>query len=271
MELASQKDAFRRRGLGLCAVSYDSEAVLRDFAKRRDITFPLLSDPGSVVIERFGLLNPEYAEGHIAHGVPFPGTFVTDEKGVVRSRFFEEKYANRRTAASALVLAGDAPAQGQDVETKAFRLRLSASNTVVVPGERITLVLDLDLGPGLHAYAPGAAGYRALDLRLTEHPRLAFGPTVLPPSRPFEFKPLQETVDVFEGHVRLLRDIVFAGGRDWGDALDKGPTTLVLQGNLDYQVCSETKCFPPETLPVQWSFEVRPLDLERPPEALQLK
>ena len=271
MELESQKEAFRRRGLGLAAVSYDSEAVLQDFAKRRHITFALLSDKGSAVIQRFGLLNPEYAQGHIAHGVPFPGTFVADETGVVRSRFFEENYANRRTAASALVLAGDTPAQGQDVETKAFRMWLSASNTVVVPGERITLVLDLDLGPGLHAYAPGTAGYRTLDLRLTEHPRLVFGPTVLPPSRPFEFKPLQETVAVFEGRVRLLRDVVFAGGRDWSDALDKGPTTLVLQGNLDYQVCSETKCFPPETLPVQWSFEVRPLDRERPPEAQQRK
>ena len=271
MELESQREAFRGRGLGLAAVSYDSEAVLQDFAKRRHITFPLLADPGSAVIERFGLLNPEYADGHMAHGVPFPGTFVADEGGIVRSRYFEEKYVNRRTAASALVLAGDAPAGGRDVETAAFRLRLSASNTVVVPGERITLVLDLDLGPGLHAYAPGAGGYRALDLRLTEHPRLAFGPTTLPSARPFEFKPLQETVPVFEGHVRLLRDLVFAGGRDWGNALDKGPTTLVVEGSLDYQVCSEVKCFPPATLPVQWSFEVRPLDRERPPEALQRK
>lgn len=271
MELESQKEAFRRRGLGLAAVSYDSEAVLQDFAKRRHITFPLLSDKDSTVIRRFGLLNSEYPEGHIAHGVPFPGTFVTDEAGVVRSRFFEEKYANRRTAASTLVLAGEDPVTGQDVATPAFHLRLSASNTVVVPGERITLVLDLDLGPGLHAYAPGAASYRALDLRLTAHPNIAFETTILPPSRPFEFKPLGETVPVFEGRVRLLRDVVFAGGRDWGDALDRGPTTLVLHGDLDYQVCSATKCFPPDTLKVQWPFEVRPLDRERPPETLQRK
>jgi hypothetical protein len=271
VELESQREAFHRRGLGLAAVSYDPVAVLADFATRRGIGFPLLSDTDSAVIRRFGLLNPEYPEGNIAHGVPFPGTFITDEKGIVRSRFFEEKYVNRRTAGSALVLAGDTPSSGRDVETPAFRLRLSASNTVVVPGERITLVLDLEFGRGLHAYAPGAGRYRALDLRLVEQPRLEFGPTVLPPSRPFEFEPLRESVPVFEGRVRMLRDLVFAGGRDWGDALDHGPAQVVLRGSLDYQVCSESRCFPPATLPVQWSFEVRPLDRERPPEPLRRK
>jgi len=93
--------------------------------------------------------------------------------------------------------------------------------------------------------------------------------TVLPPSRPFEYAPLGETVPVFEGRVRILRDVVFAGGRDWGEALDHGPAPVVLQGSLDYQVCSDSRCFPPSTLPVQWSFEVRPLDRERPPEPLR--
>ena len=37
--------------------SYDSRAVLKDFAQRKDIQFPLLSDADSGIIRRFGILN----------------------------------------------------------------------------------------------------------------------------------------------------------------------------------------------------------------------
>jgi len=269
VELESQKDALGRRGLGVAALSYDSEAVLRDFAARRGITFPLLSDPDSAVIRRFGLLDPEYPPGDRAHGVPRPVTFVLDPAGVVRSRLAEESYVNRRTAASFLVLAGGEGAGARELRTEFFTVRAASSNPVVVPGEKVTLHVDVDLAPGFHAYAPGAGSYRALELRLEPQPRLSYGETLLPESRPYRFEPLQETVPVFEGRVRVLRDVTFAGGRDWGDALAAGPATLVLEGSLEYQVCSATKCYPPAALPLRWTFEVRPLDRERPPEALR--
>ena len=47
MELQDQLGALRDRGLGVAAISYDSEAVLADFAERRGITFPLLADDDS--------------------------------------------------------------------------------------------------------------------------------------------------------------------------------------------------------------------------------
>ena len=66
--------------------------VLKDFTVRRKITFPLLSDPDSAIIRRFGVLSPDYPEGDPAHGVPYPMTFITDERGIVRSKFFEGSY-----------------------------------------------------------------------------------------------------------------------------------------------------------------------------------
>jgi hypothetical protein len=43
----------KRQGFSLAAVSYDAVPILADFAKRRAITFPLLSDPGSATIKRY--------------------------------------------------------------------------------------------------------------------------------------------------------------------------------------------------------------------------
>lgn len=45
--------------------------------------------------------------------------------------------------------------------------------------------------------------------------------------------------------------------------------TLVLAGVVEYQVCSDTVCYRPGSLPVTWSLRVRPLDRDRAPEALQ--
>ena len=40
--------AFAAKGIGIAAVSYDSPQILADFAGRRSITYPLLSDPSLV-------------------------------------------------------------------------------------------------------------------------------------------------------------------------------------------------------------------------------
>ena len=58
MELQQQVEGFRKQGIGVASLSYDSEAVLRDFAQRKGITYPMLSDPQSKVIRAFDILNP---------------------------------------------------------------------------------------------------------------------------------------------------------------------------------------------------------------------
>lgn len=53
--------------------------------------FPLLSDLGHKVIDRYGLLNPS------GRGLPHPATYVVDKKGVVRWKFVEVDYKVRPT------------------------------------------------------------------------------------------------------------------------------------------------------------------------------
>lgn len=269
MELESQRARLRQRGLDVAAISYDSPAVLKDFAARRHIAFPLLSDPDSAIIRRFGLLNPEYPPGDRAYGVPYPGTFVVDPQGFIREKHFAQAYTERRTAASVLTLAGEFLGPTTEQSAPHFTLQTSASNAEAGPGQRITLTLEFQMKPGHHAYAPGDHAYRALALKLEPSPYVRLAEPQLPPARPFEFKPLKETVPVFKGRFRVNQDVILAVRDDIAPLLASPDPTLVLNGIVEYQVCSDTVCHPPGSLPVTWSLRVRPLDRERAPEVLQ--
>ena len=111
MELQGRIEEIRKQGLGLAAISYDPPEILAAFSRQRGIAFPLLSDLGSETIKRYGLLNTvaEEAVGPTATdpavqedvkkyvsmvganagmvGMAFPGTFVLDREGRVKSRF----------------------------------------------------------------------------------------------------------------------------------------------------------------------------------------
>ena len=90
----------RALGLGLVAISYEPVETLETFSDSRGITFPLISDPGSAIIKRYGLFNESIEPGNRASGVPHPGTLVVDRNGVVTARFFEEAYQKRNTGRS---------------------------------------------------------------------------------------------------------------------------------------------------------------------------
>ena len=84
MELQRRVGDLKQRGLGLVAISYDSAATLKTFSDSRRITFPMLSDSGSAIIRRFGLLNTTIEPGQPTYGIPFPGTFIVDRQGTIR-------------------------------------------------------------------------------------------------------------------------------------------------------------------------------------------
>ena len=104
MELERDYGLVRKRGLGLAAISYDSVAVLKNFADRKKITFPLLSDPDSHIIRAFGILNESVKPETVQYGIPHPGTYILDAKGHVVAKYFEEDMRERVSASA--ILAG---------------------------------------------------------------------------------------------------------------------------------------------------------------------
>jgi DsbC/DsbD-like thiol-disulfide interchange protein len=154
---------------------------------------------------------------------------------------------------------------GTSQETEYFTLRSAPSNEVVGPGQRFTLALDFDINEGLHAYAPGSHSYRPLTVRLDPHPRVGnFPKAVFPEPKPYVFRPLNETVPVYVGRFRVLQDVVMNDVPvGWGQEFLDSPERyepVVLEGTVEYQVCSDNVCFPPGRLPLRVELKLRPKD-----------
>ncbi len=76
MQLQNAKQRFEKQEIKLAAISYDSPEILKDFADRHKINFPLLADPDSRIIRSFNVLNEE-ATGK-EKGMAHPGFFYID-------------------------------------------------------------------------------------------------------------------------------------------------------------------------------------------------
>ncbi len=98
---AAQAD-LGKRGYTLTAISYDSPEVLAGFAKAQGIRYTLLSDAGSRMIGSFGLVDPQYAPGSFAAGVPIPTVLVINADGKVLKKMVSKDYKLRPSNAQIL-------------------------------------------------------------------------------------------------------------------------------------------------------------------------
>ena len=243
-------------------MSYDASATLRTFADKHAITFPLLSDQGSKTITAWGLLNRE-ATGRTA-GIPYPGTYVLDTHGVIVSRNFEQAYQERDSAASIIAAlrqssTSTAPrSNGTEVLGKYVRLRVGGTDSIAAPGHRITLTLDVMPGPKIHVYAPGQTGYISIALVMTASPDWRATPPMFPTATRF-VDPLGERVQVYDRPFRVRQDVTLALTPSLRQrATAKEP--LVIAGALEYQACDDKVCYRPETIPVQWTVALTPIE-----------
>ena len=100
VQLQTSRKEIEATGGQLVALSYDSTNILKRFAAKSAITYPLLSDAGSKTIDAFGIRNKEAPDRW--SGIPYPGTFVVGTNGVIRSKLFLDGYKERH-AVEALV------------------------------------------------------------------------------------------------------------------------------------------------------------------------
>jgi peroxiredoxin len=262
VELQEQRESARQRGLGLAAISYDARETLTQFAARRGITFPLLSDKGSAVIKRYGLLNETIAATSTQFGVPHPGTFVLDASGRVTARYFEDAYQRRETLGGILVKLGDSGQTAAAVSDARLDVRAGISATTVAPGHRFSLVLDLRPKRGIHVYAPGNDGYQTIKTTIAAQPHVIVHPIDYPPSQELFFQPLNERWKVYDRPFRLVQDVTLDASTPAQSAL-RNVTQLTISGTLDYQACDDRVCYPPGSIPLTWTVGVKPLDRER--------
>ena len=287
MELQDRAEELRGQGLGVAAISYDSEEVLSDFAQRRGISFPLLSDDDSAVITEFGILNTVAAEGvgpdkddpavvadvrqyvsvfgasQNVVGTPFPGTFMLDAQGRVTSRFFEEFYRERNTTANVMLKLGVGLSPIAAIEGSTAHLNITAypSNPSLTVGTKFSLAVDIEPNANIHVYAPGAEamGYRVIGFTMDAVPHIRFEPVEFPESEIYHFEPLDERVPVYQRRFTLLQEAVVSGEPEVEEALSQ-IDAVTLSGTLNYQACDDTLCFDPVSVPLSFTLDVETLD-----------
>ena len=290
--------------------------MLEAFSQRRGITFPLLSDQVSETITRYGILNTTPDEGlgpnsddptlqadletwvsawtygmgyggnrrdrvlRLVQGTSFPGTFIVDSEGRVTSRFFEEFYAERSTAASIMLRLGmeTNPVAGAQGSTGHLMIMASQSDAEIASGTRFALILDIRPKAGIHVYAPGAEafGYRVVSFTLESESFFRALPIEYPSSEIYHFVPLDERVSVYQAPFRMVQEVVLPGTPEVEQALGlfpmpnpqlpdtpevETPDVLTVTGTLDYQACNDEVCFEPVSVPVSWTVALVPPDV----------
>ena len=272
VELEQNRASFAKLGIGLAAISYDSVAILHDFATRRKIHFPLLSDASSKTIRAVGLLNESVDKNSPFFGVPYPGTFILDRNGLIKAKYFEEDFRERYTAADILAHQfGAEPAAGAyPVVGKQLTATVSASNFIVRGGQRVALALDIDLKPNMHVYAPGVEHYIPIKWTMKESPAFIANEITMPPSKMLHLPVIDETVPAYTGHFRILRDITIAA-EPKVKPLASTSGEFTVEGTLRYQACDDRICYIPQDLPLKWTFQLEGHDRERSPADIQHK
>jgi peroxiredoxin len=165
-ELQRDLPLFTQAGLGVAAISYDSIAALHDFAVRKGITLPLLSDHESLVIRSYGVADRGYhklsqldvdSSGEVpVFGLAYPSVFVLNLDGTVRWRFVSEHEELRLTAGSIFSRSvGQFPNRNRTpLDAGRIHLEIESSETFAGLGSRLTLGLELRIPVGWYIYGP---------------------------------------------------------------------------------------------------------------------
>ena len=255
----------------MAAISYDSVDILKSFADRKKIEFPMLADPDSKSIRTYEVLNSE-AVGQYK-GMARPGYFFIDTKGVIREKFFETKYRQRFSGNN--VIGKLFPELGDEVtdnvQAPHLSLAVEQSDRSTFPGGRITLSAEVQLPPDVHVYSPGVQGYKSIALVMEPTPGMEFTPASYPRAKILYLPAIKEKVPVFEGKFRITQDLKVSSVADFSSSLLPDGKTFTISGMLEYQACDSKICYIPESVPIRWQVQVLPLDRQPAPESIRHK
>jgi hypothetical protein len=207
----------------------------------------LLSDKGSDVIRRFGLLNANMAPELRSYGVPHPVEYLISPDGIVVQKYFVPNYQHRVTA-SAVALrqfgesSPDAPVVA--IESGAVRVQIGLPSRHAFAGQEVSFFARFALEPDWHMDATSIE----FDSSVIAEQHVTWPETDTP------YRGL------FEVRGNLLLKFPLPEGE------------LILPGRLRFQQCSETVCEPPQTIAFELPLTLGPfLISERDRKLLEKK
>ena len=206
----------------------------------------MLSDKGSAVIRKYGILNTNIPEGHPFYGIPFPGDYLVDANAVVRDKLFLPNYETRAAASEVLLkdlgFVGGAPSL--NISAGGVRATLTMSADRAVPGRQLGVTAVFEIPAGWHIYGqPLPDNYVATSVEFDPE-TVSAQSFDFPKATTVEFKELGETLPVYAGTVRAFGRILIKSGLKPGE--------YKLKGTLRFQECNDQIC----ELPQKVAFEI---------------
>jgi hypothetical protein len=145
---------------------------------------------------------------------------------------------------------------GGTLHSAHLSVRLSATADVLPPGGETTLIADVTPNRNMHVYAPGQEGYIPISLAINHSNAFRTKPPEFPPSEPYFFAPLKETVQVFGKPFRITSVLTIGRSPEVERRAAAGDAIRVA-GRLTYQACDDAVCYRSETMPVTWTIRLR--------------
>lgn len=239
---------FDAAGVSVFALSYDEPEALDDFRAAHNISYTLLSDPQSEVIEEFGILNTLIdPNDHPWFGIPYPGVYVLDKGGAITHKFFDNNLAVRAGPEQLLhaALGRSLPEPSRDAATPdEVVVNIFLDADALASTVQKDLIVQFSIPEGRHVYAdPAPAGSVAVDIVLDENDRLVRRPVVRPASRMHTLTSTGESFPVHQGQLELRLPLTLNGGllnRDHA-------AEATVSGVVRWQACDDEVCDIPES------------------------
>lgn len=207
------------------------------------------------MICRYGILNDQVGrEDAFLTGIPYPGVYVTDERGIVVAKFFHDTYKKRSSpemlidaALGRIVVADDAPSvRGGDDEVRISVLAHGGKGTIR-QGIVRQLVVRFALGDGFHIYGePVPEGMIPTRVAVSGPPGLVIGEPVFPPTEVLRLESMGMELPVWSGDVDVVVPF-YATGELASETRPLDGEAVEIEATVRYQACNDEVCFPPKT------------------------
>ncbi|MFT7475594.1 MAG: hypothetical protein ACI81L_002533 [Verrucomicrobiales bacterium] len=244
-------------------------STLTRFAESHGITYPLLSDEGSAVITELGILNVTLDEERAAYdrkveerhrGIPYPGSFVLDEDGILVGKRLEQSHRVRPTANTLMTTffgpEGGEPAGMVSANSPGVRVAVWLDTQVVSANQQQDAHVRFVLEPDVHLYTePVPAGFRAVSVKLTGDDAIHVEDVEPLEGHEFSIAGLDESFYVLENTIDIAVPFFLLTNRDTaGEGTRKVPMSV----EIAYQACTGDECFMPETVTLELELNEEP-------------
>jgi len=251
VEFQNKIKDFKSRGISIIGISYDSIKVLKAFSEQHKITYPLLSDVGSDVIRKYGILNTNIDPGKKSYGIPYPGLYFINQNLVVTGKEFEKAYAARPTAKSVLVMHFD---EKIEFNVKTFQNdyvngQVGISDTTARAAQVLAMIAELNMKNGFHLYGtPIPQGYIPLTIKMEPNPNFTLDSLQFPQTKTLRLKSLNETFQILPGKIKLKSFL----------RIKKKPQKgfYRIRINISLQACDDKTCRFPENFKLEFPLRI---------------